>query len=49
MTKFDYNELTIIGITLALAQRHYDKNSSEWRKLEHLLEKIKKDQQKNLH
>ena len=38
MTKFDYNELTIIGISLVLAQQNYKKNSSEWKRIEGILE-----------
>ena len=41
---FDYNELTIIGITLVLAQGNYDKNSSEWKRIENILKKIKEEQ-----
>ena len=41
---FDYNELTIIGITLVLAQQNYDKSSREWLRIETILEKIKEEQ-----
>lgn len=44
MTAFDYNELTIIGISLVLAQQNYQKNTSEWKRIESILEKIKEDQ-----
>ena len=43
-TMFDYNELTIIGITLVLAQQHYEKGTSEWTRIEGLLKKIKEEQ-----
>ena len=41
---FDYNELTIIGITLVLAQGNYKKSSPEWRRIENILKKIKEEQ-----
>ncbi len=41
---FDYNDLTIIGITLALAQQNYDRGTSEWLRIESILDKIKKEQ-----
>lgn len=44
MTTFDYNELTIIGITLALAQQNYKKKSPEWKRIEGILKKIKEEQ-----
>jgi len=44
MTQFSYSELTIIGIALALVQQSYDKNSSEWRRIEVILERIKEEQ-----
>lgn len=41
---FDYNELTIIGIALVLAQGNYEKDSNEWRRIEGILQKIKEEQ-----
>jgi len=44
MAAFDYNELTILGIALKLAQQNYEKGTSEWLRMESILEKIKKKQ-----
>lgn len=43
-TMFDYNELTIVGISLVLAQQNYEKSSSEWKRIESILVKIKEEQ-----
>ena len=44
MAAFDYNELTILGIALILAQQNYEKNSPEWLRMESILDKIKEKQ-----
>ena len=41
---FDYNELTIMGIALVLAQQHYEKDSAEWRRIEVIVQKIREEQ-----
>ncbi len=41
---FDYNDLTIIGITLALEQQNYEKDSKQWLRIEGILEKIRIEQ-----
>jgi hypothetical protein len=43
-TVFDYNDLTIIQITLVLAQQNYKKKSPEWRRIESILKKLKENQ-----
>lgn len=41
---FDYDDLTIIGITLALEQQNYVAGSDHWWRIERILEKIRQEQ-----
>ena len=40
----NYNDLTIIGIALGLAQQNYKKDTPEWRRIKGILDKIKEEQ-----
>lgn len=41
---FEYEELTIIGITLTLEQQNHKEGSDRWWKIERILEKIREEQ-----